>query len=92
MPANLVLWEARFATSGEDRSRPSTWRLDDLWRAAAYEEADREHAAMMRAAARRNAPVTVEREPGLGAPAPIAPSKARPRSAHRFRSKFGSAR
>jgi len=43
------LWEARFGTGwkGQDRYRPATWVLDDLWSAAGWEtralEVLREH-------------------------------------------------
>jgi hypothetical protein len=56
-------WEARFATSGEDRARCSTWKLDALYFAAAREAYDREHAAMMAAAARRRDWLEAEQAP-----------------------------
>lgn len=38
-PSALALWWKRLAKRerGEDASRPGSWRLDDLWRAACLE-------------------------------------------------------
>lgn len=48
-PSALQRWWARMAggTTGEDPERPSTWKLDDLWRAACDERAREEWDAIV---------------------------------------------
>lgn len=55
-PSALALWWKRLAKRerGEDASRPGSWRLDDLWRAACLESNARD--------ARRQGLVIAEQE------------------------------
>ena len=73
MPASSATerWEARFATSGEGRAKPSTWQLDALWREACREAQEADTAALRAAVARMR-----EREQPLSATArdPRSPS------------------